>query len=182
MAEMRALSRCLHHAGMIGKEATPGSASVAQLTAALLKSVRETGRVGRQLARIGQLTETVRDRLTDDMYATFTYMLRDAQAQCGQVGTSLDLLGNAMTGVLRLCASVAGVAAENMVRGGGWLFLDLGRRIERAQAVCSEVALCARPAEVARIEGGLRLALELCDSAITYRSRYLTVLQPADGA
>ena len=31
----------------------------------------------------------------------------------------------------------------------------------------------------ARIEAGLRLVLELCDSAITYRSRYLNVLQPA---
>jgi uncharacterized alpha-E superfamily protein len=29
------------------------------------------------------------------------------------------------------------------------------------------------------MEGGLKLALELCDSVITYRSRYLGVLQPA---
>ena len=31
----------------------------------------------------------------------------------------------------------------------------------------------------ARMEAGLRLALELCDSAITYRSRYFNVLQAA---
>ena len=31
----------------------------------------------------------------------------------------------------------------------------------------------------ARMESGLRLALELCDSVITYGSRYRTVLQPA---
>ncbi|MFN6998453.1 MAG: alpha-E domain-containing protein, partial [Elioraea tepidiphila] len=35
-----------------------------------------------------------------------------------------------------------------------------------------------QPQPPARIEGGLRLVLELCDSVITYRSRYLTVLQP----
>ena len=29
------------------------------------------------------------------------------------------------------------------------------------------------------MEHGLRLALELCDSTITYRSRYLAVVQPA---
>jgi uncharacterized alpha-E superfamily protein len=29
------------------------------------------------------------------------------------------------------------------------------------------------------LEHGLRLALELCDSTITYRSRYLAVVQPA---
>ena len=178
VAEMRALSKCLRHAGMIDKEATPGSATTQQLTNALLKSVRDGGRVHRQLTRIGHLTEAVRDRLTDEMYATFTYMLREAQTQCAQVEKSLDRLGAAMTAVLRFSTSVAGVAAENMVRGGGWIFLDLGRRIERAQAVCAEVAF-ALDQPVARLEGGLRLALELCDSAITYRSRYLTVLQAA---
>jgi uncharacterized alpha-E superfamily protein len=80
--------------------------------------------------------------------------------------------------VQRFSAAVAGMAAENMVRGGGWMFLDLGRRIERAQAVTAEVGIALdQPAP--RIETGLRLVLELCDSAITYRSRYLTVIQPA---
>jgi uncharacterized alpha-E superfamily protein len=65
-----------------------------------------------------------------------------------------------------------------MVRGGGRLFLDLGRRIERAQAVARQLAHALdRPP--ARLESGLSMALELCDSALTYRSRYLTVLQPA---
>jgi uncharacterized alpha-E superfamily protein len=116
---------------MIEEEATPGIAGTQQLAAALLASVKEAGRVSRQLARVGQLTETVRDRLTDDMYATFTHMLREAQSACAQA-TSLDRLGHAMNAVMRFAAAVAGVAAENMVRGGGWLFLDLGRRIERA--------------------------------------------------
>ncbi len=65
-----------------------------------------------------------------------------------------------------------------MVRGGGWMFLDLGRRIERAQAVTTEVGI-ALDQPASRIETGLRLVLELCDSAITYRSRYLTIIQPA---
>ncbi len=65
-----------------------------------------------------------------------------------------------------------------MVRGGGWLFLDLGRRIERAQAVAAEAA-ATLDQPPARIEIGLRLLLELCNSVITYRSRYLTVIQPA---
>jgi uncharacterized circularly permuted ATP-grasp superfamily protein/uncharacterized alpha-E superfamily protein len=177
MAELGSLSRCLQHAGMIEKEAAAGAAGIQQLTNALLRSMRDNGRVHRQLSRVGYLTESVRDRLTDDMYATFTHMLRDAQAEGAKVGTSLDRLGHAMTGVLRFSAAVAGLAAENMVRGGGWLFLDLGRRIERSQAICAEVAH-ALDQPASRIEGGLRLALELCDSAITYRSRYLTVLQP----
>jgi uncharacterized alpha-E superfamily protein len=73
---------------------------------------------------------------------------------------------------------VAGYAAENMVRGGGRLFLDLGRRIERAQAVANHLRH-AMDQPPARIEAGLALALELCDSTITYRTRYLNVVQPA---
>jgi uncharacterized alpha-E superfamily protein len=65
-----------------------------------------------------------------------------------------------------------------MVRGGGFLFLDLGRRIERAQATAAALgAALDEPAP--RIEAGLRLALDLCDSVLTYRARYLSVLQPA---
>jgi uncharacterized alpha-E superfamily protein len=120
----------------------------------------------------------VRDRLTGDMYATFTATLRAARGDAAAAGRSLDGLAHAMVTVLRFSTAVAGVAAENMVRGGGWLFLELGRRIERTQAVASEVAT-ALDQTPARIETGLRLVLELCDSAITYRSRYLNVLQPA---
>ena len=65
-----------------------------------------------------------------------------------------------------------------MVRGGGRLFLDLGRRIERAHAISSQLAH-ALDVPPARMEAGLGLALELCDSVLTYRSRYLSVLQPA---
>ena len=70
-----------------------------------------------------------------------------------------------------------------MVRGGGRLFLDFGRRTERAQAIATELAeVLDQPGAVTqpgRVEAGLRLALELRDSVITYRSRYLSVLQPA---
>jgi uncharacterized alpha-E superfamily protein len=70
-----------------------------------------------------------------------------------------------------------------MVRGGGRLFLDFGRRIERAKAIVAELAqVLDQPGAVSqpgRIDAGLRLALELRDSVITYRSRYLAVLQPA---
>jgi hypothetical protein len=79
------------------------------------------------------------------------------------------------------CRAVAGLAAENMVRGGGRLFLDLGRRVERARAIANELACVldepAAQARPTRLEPGLRLALELRDSVITYRARYLSVMQ-----
>jgi uncharacterized alpha-E superfamily protein len=94
----------------------------------------------------------------------------------------MDELAHAMTGVLHFAATVAGLVAENMVRGGGRLFLDLGRRIERTRMIAAELACAlAQPGPVVqpgRVDLALRVALELRDSVITYRSRYLAVLQP----
>ena len=178
VAEVAALARCLREAGIIGDEALPGGGSTAALSAALARAVRPEGRVGRLQSRIAALTETVRDRLTDDMHATFIQTLRTARAAGDTAGTGLEALSRAMIANLRFATAVAGVASENMVRGGGWLFLELGRRLERGQAVLAEVGLVLDQPP-ARIEAGLRLVLELCDSVITYRGRYLAVLQPA---
>jgi uncharacterized alpha-E superfamily protein len=100
-------------------------------------------------------------------------LLRPGQRAVG-IGLMSDFCGQ----LLQFCATVAGYAAENMVRGGGRLFLDLGRRVERAQAVARQLARAFDQAPE-RIDAGLTLALELCDSGLTYRSRYLTALQPA---
>ncbi len=180
LAGMRVLTVCLTESRLIPKEA----ASPATLGDALLATTRprvpggQGGGLPRMFGEIARLTESVRDRLTDDMYATFVQSLALARSETEAVGRHLDRLGGAMIGIQRFCTAVSGVAAENMVRGGGFLFLDLGRRLERAHAVLSEVAagLDQTPAQ---IEGGLSLILELCDSAITYRSRYLNVVQAA---
>ena len=182
--ELAVLARSLEAAGVIepdvlGPELVGASLSLS-LGPALRATLREEGSVGQLFASVAGLVASVRDRLTGDMYATFTQALRGARDEAGLAAQEgdLDRLTHAMVGISRFSTAVAGVAAENMVRGGGWLFLDLGRRLERAQAVTTEVGFAIdQPA--ARIEAGLRLALELCDSAITYRSRYFNVLQAA---
>jgi uncharacterized circularly permuted ATP-grasp superfamily protein/uncharacterized alpha-E superfamily protein len=178
LTELQTLGACLLHAGLIDGELPNVAASTTGLTEALLGSVRDTGSIARLFSHVARLIEVVRDRLTGDMYSAFTHALRQAHADSARARRSLDQLSHAMVGILRFSGSVAGVAAENMVRGGGWLFLELGRRVERAQTIAGEVAI-ALEQPPARIEVGLRLVLELCDSVLTYRSRYLTVLQPA---
>jgi uncharacterized alpha-E superfamily protein len=160
----------------VAAAATP--ASLVETLHATVRDGRERGAIARQFAEVSRLIENVRDRLTGDMYATFTTMMRAAREETAAAGRSLDALAHALAAVQRFSAAVAGMAAENMVRGGGWLFLDLGRRVERARVVAGEVA-CALDQPPPRIETGLKLVLELCDSAITYRGRYQTVIQPA---
>ena len=184
LMELHVLAACLAEAGLVAAEGVVVTGrGPTGLGEALLRMVQEGGKqeggkVARMFADVARLTEGVRDRLTGEMYATFTSTLRAARADTAATGRSLDALAHGMVGINRFATAVAGVAAENMVRGGGWLFLDLGRRLERGWAVAGEVAI-ALEQPPARIEAGLRLVLELCDSAITYRSRYFDVLQPA---
>jgi len=67
-------------------------------------------------------------------------------------------------------AAFSGMEMENMTRGHGWRFLDVGRRLERTINLTSLL----RSALVAsRSEGViLRPLLEIADSAMTYRRRY----------
>jgi uncharacterized alpha-E superfamily protein len=59
-----------------------------------------------------------------------------------------------------------------MTQLAGWRFLELGRRIERALLTCRLVRAFA---EKGAPEGGLDLLLELADSQISYRQRYVMV-------
>ncbi len=73
---------------------------------------------------------------------------------------------------LRALAAFSGLASENMNRLAGWRFLDLGRRIERGIATCRYARALVGETPTA---GTLDVLLELCDSQITYRSRYVMV-------
>ena len=178
VVELECLLSCLAHARLVSPEMQGATHGISALSEALLETARPGGTITDLFARVARMTELARDRLTGDMYSTFTTALRQAHADAVRARRSLDQLAHAMVSILRFASTFAGVAAENMVRGGGWLFLDLGRRIERAQAIAADVGI-ALDQPPSRVESGLRLVLELCDSVITYRSRYLTVLQPA---
>ncbi|TVQ55743.1 MAG: hypothetical protein EA355_09095 [Rhodobacteraceae bacterium] len=92
-------------------------------------------------------------------------------------GRALSLAGP-VDGAIRSLAAFAGASHENMTRNFAWRFLELGRRVERAQAVAAMFsALVAeqRPNESA----ALYAMLQLCDSFFAYRSRYLTTPEAA---
>jgi len=75
-------------------------------------------------------------------------------------------------------AAFSGLGVENMTRGPGWHFLDMGRRLERA--VYTVDLLRSLLVEVGEHEATvLETLLEIADSSMTYRSRYLTTLQCA---
>jgi uncharacterized alpha-E superfamily protein len=72
-------------------------------------------------------------------------------------------------------SALAGLASENMVRGSAWRFLEIGKRVERAIGTCRvAIHLVHGGASGDNETDALGMLLDLCDSQIVYRSRYLS--------
>src|SRR5690606_27506523 len=69
-----------------------------------------------------------------------------------------------------------GLTMENMTRGLGYRFLDMGRRVERSIHTLHLLRTCLATVSPADSQV-LQIVLEIADSALTYRSRYGTNLQ-----
>ncbi len=112
--------------------------------------------------RIG---EGSRDRLSADM-------VRLLEAPFPNHPGTLDRAGS----LQRRYAALAGLSAEHMGRTAAWRFLDLGRRLERAQSASAAVRVFGLPNPDGSGASGddLSVLLDLADSQISYRQRYLT--------
>jgi uncharacterized circularly permuted ATP-grasp superfamily protein/uncharacterized alpha-E superfamily protein len=178
LAEMRALARCLHAAGLLDAQSAASPPDGALLPRAIGAAAAPGGALQALVDAVERPQSAVRDRLTHDMWAALARLGGEGRGLLARAAGRPDALVEAATWIIRACTNLSGLAAENMVRGGAWMFLDLGRRIERAQVTARNIAqVLSEPP--ARIEAGLRLALELCDSTMTYRARYLGAVQPA---
>jgi uncharacterized alpha-E superfamily protein len=82
-----------------------------------------------------------------------------------------------LTACLELLSAFSGMERENINRGSGWLFMSLGRRLERAIYLTRQLREVASP--LAEQDWSfLECLLEVADSSVSYRTRYFTTLQP----
>jgi uncharacterized circularly permuted ATP-grasp superfamily protein/uncharacterized alpha-E superfamily protein len=117
----------------------------------------------------------IRDRFSPDAWRALTDLSELIHASLDQTPTESAIFERT-NGALRIIASFSGLAQENMSQLAGWRFLELGRRIERAIATCRFLRQFAFGVEPA---SALDVLLELADSQITYRLRYVMVAAPA---
>ena len=111
------------------------------------------------------IAEGIRDRLSADVWRLIDAPVPTHDgADAGATQARVAALGERF-------AALAGLAAETMSRGSGWRFHDLGRRIERALHACR---LARAFAGEAATGDDLTTLLDLCDSQISYRARYMT--------
>jgi uncharacterized circularly permuted ATP-grasp superfamily protein/uncharacterized alpha-E superfamily protein len=155
-----------------------------------------SGSLAATLTLLQRVASKVRDRISADMWKALNHLMVDmmtdltAMAQPAINGSDApeldhldargvlsDVLELFDAGISRL-AAFSGLVAENLTRGQSLTFLDMGRRLERSLQMSSLLRGTLGTAN--RNEGSLLEALlEIADSTMTYRRRYLSMLQAA---
>lgn len=148
---------------------TQAAGPAPQACRAALGDTELPGAVAAILAQIRATGLTLRDRLTSDFWRIAG---RPMPAMNSHRPATLLRVAHEL--VERL-AALSGLLAENFVRGPSWRFLDLGRRVERAQGICAMARVLAGPdGEGDEQPDALGALLDLSDCQITYRARYLS--------
>ena len=129
------------------------------------------GSLPRLTAAARSAASVIRDRLSPDAWRALNDLVAAIDAPLA-VGSSESLMLDRVETALRIIASFSGLAQENMTRLAGWRFLELGRRIERGILTCRFVREFA---DADAPDGALDVLLELCDSQLTYRQRYVMI-------
>jgi uncharacterized alpha-E superfamily protein len=178
MAELQRLAGALHRAGWITSTLAGARVDGSMFALGVMAAAAKGDMLRDCTDAAHRLAFAVRDRLSLDMWNTVNHLLGTVREALVQAAGDVDRLLEALDELIRAIAAFAGLAAENMTRGAGWRFLEIGRRIERGNAIARSVgSVLAGP--TAQIEIGLRLSLELCDSTITHRTRYPTEPRPS---
>ncbi|MEY2410857.1 MAG: hypothetical protein QOF48_3527, partial [Verrucomicrobiota bacterium] len=166
--ELAALLQLLAELGVSPKVETGAGENMEKQLPLLVHQASRAGSIREVLNRLRRSAFIVRDRFTADTWRIFNKLQLDARARSRNVPVTeaLALLNNL---VLDL-AAFNGMAMENMTRGHGWLFLDIGRRLERALHLLGvlQAALHVDPESQWLLEP----LLEIADSVMTHRRRY----------
>ncbi|MBM4089481.1 MAG: hypothetical protein FJ276_08640 [Planctomycetes bacterium] len=147
------------------------------LTASILDPAQTIGFLA-TLTALDRTVNLVRDRLSLDGWKILGRLREEFQRSPGPPrvtpGDLFGLLGRAIVDL----AAFSGIAAESMTRSQSWRFLEFGRRLERALHTITLV-------KAFLAFGGhdrtplLEALLQVADSQMTYRSRYLANLRLA---
>ena len=127
------------------------------------------------VANLHRLARVLRDTISTDAWRILQEMYRAVfnfrASPSDPASGVLELLDN----LIVTLAAFAGLASDSMTRGQAWRFLDIGRRVERAAFVSRFLrdSLVEPDTDPVLLEA----VLEIGDSSLTYRRRYMTHLE-----
>jgi uncharacterized alpha-E superfamily protein len=127
------------------------------------------GSVISQVRSARRAAASMRERLSEDFWKRLLSLearLKDAKPAHMSESAGLEQVEAALQGL----STLSGLTQENMNRVAGWRFLDMGRRVERG---VNTSRLMRKLADEDATIDDLDLLLDLIDSQITYRARYL---------
>jgi uncharacterized alpha-E superfamily protein len=171
------LHRCLesrHSKLPKAKQRRPTSAELEQELTSLFTDPKRPDSLACTLAEVSRIGGTIRERLSADMMFLIG-RLRDSV----QSGHDTPFLEHPalLTDCLELLSAFSGMERENINRSVGWLFMTIGRRLERAIYLTRQLREITLPLSE-QDWSLLECLLEVADSSMTYRARYYTTLQP----
>jgi len=144
----------------------------------LLLDENRAGSLAETLRMLYHTAAVVRDRISVDTWRLVNQLDLDLLVPGRKTRPALNDTLVLFNQVLNLLAALSGLGTESMTRGPGWRFMDMGRRLERALHTARLVrgTLAHWPGELTPL---LEALLEIADSSMTYRYRYLASLQLA---
>ncbi|MDR1710186.1 MAG: circularly permuted type 2 ATP-grasp protein [Candidatus Accumulibacter sp.] len=134
------------------------------------------GGLGADIRRLLWVGAQVRERFSLDNWHAINHLQHRLQA-CAKARPALREALGFLDQMLLSGSALAGFAMDDMTRDDGWRLLIVGRRIERLIFLSAAIGQFLR-LESTRHPGSLEWLLELADSIITYRSRYMAPPEP----
>jgi uncharacterized alpha-E superfamily protein len=132
------------------------------------------GSLASTLAEVARVGGNVRERLSEEMSRLIVALGESGRTENYMLFVEYTAV---LGGCLELLSAFSGMERENITRGAGWLFLSIGRRLERAMFSVGQLRALTDGIDEASWPV-LEYLLEVADSSMTYRSRYFTTLQP----
>ena len=166
--------------GFVGKGAAQRLDQPDEELLSILLDRSRSGSLAFTLNALLYSARSTRDRISPDIWRVFNDIdtgLRQLQTPHDRLhftGPDNDTLNSALDELNQLLitfSAFTGLAIDSMTHGQGWSFLMLGRRLERAQQTLRLLiaTITATDHEDTLLQEYL---LRICDSLMTYRSRY----------
>jgi uncharacterized circularly permuted ATP-grasp superfamily protein/uncharacterized alpha-E superfamily protein len=141
---------------------------------ALMRALADPEAAGGVVYNVEQMVRVagaVRDRLSIDNWRVLNQLsetLTQGHPPDAGLAESLEMLDHAIISLV----AIGGLEMAHMTRDDGWRFMSLGRHLERVLYVINTTADVAR-SEMVEDPALLEWLLDLSDSIITYRARYM---------
>jgi uncharacterized circularly permuted ATP-grasp superfamily protein/uncharacterized alpha-E superfamily protein len=150
---------------------------VQQILSRMVYDPARAAGIGWNLKQLRRVSWPLKERLSQDTWRVLQQLETEFSTP-PPVHPDLRTLAqmNLLDRAIVILSAFSGLLMENTTRGFGWYFLDIGRRLERAILLADLLRTAIVDAPF-RFEPYLEMLLQIADSSITYRSRFLTQMR-----